>query len=415
MSLELSYDDLTPSARAILNQAMHEAVRRKVQQVEPAHILLGLLDVRNNLASKLLTTLGVDLHQLATTVGATLPAPQDSAPQAPKLGPEAQQVVRSAFKEATHLGHYRVDALHLLLALFYDQDGPLQAPLSATGVSLYELRQHVLKQPRRFRVRYRDTLRAAVRPSPVFLALVATWLASGVGLWLGPAELLIGPLTMLFVLAGWITSVCLHEFGHALAAHLGGDTSVSKAGYLSLNPLRYSHPVLSIVLPLLFLLSGGLGLPGGAVYLRPGALRGKHWEVLAAAAGPLGTLCFTLLIGWPFFGNWEAWITEQNYYFWPALAFLAFLQVNALLFNLLPIPPLDGFQMVAPSLPQEVRQRALLLGNYGFLLLYLLFRQDTPLTDGFWQAVYHTAEVLHIPLDLAFEGLSQFTWWQALQ
>ncbi len=69
----------------------------------------------------------------------------------------------------------------------------------------------------------------------------------------------VGPLTTVFMLSGWITSVCLHEFGHALAAHLGGDTEVARAGYLTLNPLRYSHPLLSIVLPVLFLVSGGLG------------------------------------------------------------------------------------------------------------------------------------------------------------
>ncbi len=225
----------------------------------------------------------------------------------------------------------------------------------------------------------------------------------------------VGPLTTVFMLSGWITSVCLHEFGHALAAHLGGDTEVARAGYLTLNPLRYSHPLLSIVLPVLFLVSGGLGLPGGAVYIRTGALRSRGWEILTAAAGPLGTLVVLLGVGWPFFFNWWDWVTETNYAFWPALAFLAFLQVNAVMFNLLPIPPLDGFQMLAPQLPAAIREQVRLAGNYGFLFLFLLVRSETPVTDAFWEALYQLAEVLHIPLDLTFEGVSQFSWWQVLQ
>jgi Zn-dependent protease len=412
MSVELSYDDLTPTARNVLNQSMRLAAQHGAAAVEPVHILLGLLDGSQNLALKLLAALQIDQQQLAAQIRATLPPAQPPAEAAPSMDAASQRVIRAAFKEAAHLGHYRVDALHLLLGLLYDNDSPANKALGAAGVSLYELRQLALKQPRRFRVRYQDTLRAVVRPSPIFGLLVAIMLSSGAALWLDPRESLIGPLTFVFVLSGWITSVCIHEFSHALAAHLGGDRSVGPAGYLTLNPLRYSHPVLSVVMPIIFLLIGGLGLPGGAVYIRPDALRSSRWAVFTAAAGPLGTLCFCLLIGWPFFFDWFAWVTAENYAFWSALAFLAFLQVNALMFNLLPIPPLDGFQMLAPSLPQPVRQRAMMLGNYGFMLLYLLFSQDSPVTDAFWQAVFRVAEVLHIPLDLAFEGMAWFTFWQ---
>ena len=72
----------------------------------------------------------------------------------------------------------------------------------------------------------------------------------------------------IFVIAGWMVSLCLHEFGHAFTAWRFGDHDVAVRGYLTLNPLKYSNPMLSIVLPLLFIALGGIGLPGGAVWVR---------------------------------------------------------------------------------------------------------------------------------------------------
>ena len=70
------------------------------------------------------------------------------------------------------------------------------------------------------------------------------------------------PLTFMIVLLGWIFSLCLHEFSHALVAYYGGDYTVKDKGYLTFNPLKYTHPVFSLLLPLLFLVMGGIGLPG---------------------------------------------------------------------------------------------------------------------------------------------------------
>ncbi len=92
--------------------------------------------------------------------------------------------------------------------------------------------------------------RGAVRPSPLFLAFVAltavggalAWSETGFGSRFGDFGVL------LFVLGGWIVSVCFHEFAHAYAAYRAGDRSVEAAGYLTLNPFKYAHPVLSILL-----------------------------------------------------------------------------------------------------------------------------------------------------------------------
>src|SRR4028118_1839319 len=92
--------------------------------------------------------------------------------------------------------------------------------------------------------------------------------------------------TFIIVLAGWIFSVCLHEWAHAFVAYQGGDTTVKDKGYLSFNPLKYTDPFLSIVVPIAFLLLGGLGLPGGAVYIERHRLRSKWWDTLVSLAGP---------------------------------------------------------------------------------------------------------------------------------
>ena len=72
----------------------------------------------------------------------------------------------------------------------------------------------------------------------------------------------------IFVVAGWVVSLCLHEFGHAFTAWRFGDHDVAVRGYLTLNPFKYSNPLLSIVLPVLIIAIGGIGLPGGAVWVR---------------------------------------------------------------------------------------------------------------------------------------------------
>ena len=68
---------------------------------------------------------------------------------------------------------------------------------------------------------------------------------------------------VLLVLAGWAVSLCLHEFGHAYTAYRGGDRSVRAKGYLTLDIRRYADLGLSLVLPVFFLLLGGIPLPGG--------------------------------------------------------------------------------------------------------------------------------------------------------
>ena len=104
-------------------------------------------------------------------------------------------------------------------------------------------------------------------------------------------------MTFTIVFFGWIFSLCLHEFSHALVAYLGGDYTVREKGYLSFNPLKYTHPLFSIVLPLLFLMMGGIGLPGGAVYIERWRIRNRFMLSLMSLAGPLSNLLVAIVLG----------------------------------------------------------------------------------------------------------------------
>ena len=136
--------------------------------------------------------------------------------------------------------------------------------------------------------------RAAFRPSPIFLALVALFVASGVMAWNGFGNVRFD--VFLFVVSGWLVSLCLHEYAHAVVAFRAGDRDIAHRGYLTLNPLKYTHPLLSIVLPVVVVLLGGIGLPGGAVWVDRHAIPGRLRHTLVSLAGPATNVLFTLVL-----------------------------------------------------------------------------------------------------------------------
>ena len=90
----------------------------------------------------------------------------------------------------------------------------------------------------------------------MFLGLVGLTAVGGALAWLGTdgTDPLARVGVFLLVIAGWLVSLCLHEFGHAYTAWRFGDHDAAARGYLTLNPLKYSNPMLSLGLPLLFIL-----------------------------------------------------------------------------------------------------------------------------------------------------------------
>jgi Zn-dependent protease len=188
-----------------------------------------------------------------------------------------------------------------------------------------------------------------VRPSPLFLGLLAATVAGAVLTIFDSDAAVIGG-TVLFVLAGWAVSLCLHEFGHAIVAHRGGDTSVADKGYLTLDIRRYTDPVLSIVLPLVLLAFGGIPLPGGAVWINHHALRSKRIESLVSLAGPLSNLVLGLLL------SGSVLLFHPPVGLAAALSYLALLQIFAFVLNILPVPGLDGWGVLEPYMPPKAQQ-----------------------------------------------------------
>jgi Zn-dependent protease len=213
--------------------------------------------------------------------------------------------------------------------------------------------------------------------------------------------------TFFVVLIGWVFSLCLHEFSHALVAYYGGDYTVKDKGYLTFNPLKYTHPVYSILLPLLFLALGGIGLPGGAVYIETWRLRSRAWMTAVSLAGPVSNIVLALVLAAALH-----FAPASSGGIWPGLAFLTYLQVTAALFNLIPLPPFDGYGAVRPHLAQGLRETLDSVGQFSIFVILILFWYVPLVGNGFWGAVSYIAHRIGVPIELAALGQSQFMFWR---
>ncbi|MET7638729.1 site-2 protease family protein [Streptomyces sp. NPDC005438] len=252
------------------------------------------------------------------------------------------------------------------------------------------------------------TTRSPQRVSPVFLGLVAAMVVSGWAVWHGFGDLT-GLAVFAFVVSGWVVSLCLHEYAHARLALHYGDLGVAARGYLTLNPLRYTHPLLSIGLPLLFVVMGGIGLPGGAVFIERGRIRGRLRHSLISAAGPLTNLVFALLLTAPF---WLGWVDADT----PAaarcaLAFLAMLQMTAALLNSLPVPGLDGYGVLEPWLSPSVRRQVEPFAPFGLLVVFACLWVPE-INTVFWDLVDWLMDLLGVTGWETRYGLEYFRFWQ---
>ncbi|MGB7156419.1 MAG: site-2 protease family protein [Tepidisphaeraceae bacterium] len=213
------------------------------------------------------------------------------------------------------------------------------------------------------------------------------------------------------ILIGWIMSVVLHEFAHGLVAYWGGDYTIKERGGLTLNPLQYVDPFGSIILPLIFLAIGGVPLPGGVTYVNRDLLRNRYWDAAVSAAGPVMNFILFLLLSLPFHPV-VGWITvdASDPDSWPLgyifLATMAQLQMIAAVINLIPVPPLDGFQIVGAFMKEETRIKLMSppISTFAFIVLFLVIMR----APGVFQGIFDLTARTYDGLGFDFETVEFF-------
>ncbi|HET7727282.1 MAG TPA: site-2 protease family protein [Candidatus Limnocylindrales bacterium] len=170
----------------------------------------------------------------------------------------------------------------------------------------------------------------------------------------------------------------IHEFAHAWAAWRLGDGTAKLFGRLTLNPVAHFDPVGGTLLAISFLVSGGNFAFGWAkpTPVNPSNLRGgRRGEALVAAAGPMSNLVLAAAAAIPLrFLLGEPALMGDLGVVLQTLGFFVLINVILMIFNLFPVPPLDGSKVLFAFLPPRLSwQWRPVLEQYGFVLLLVLF------------------------------------------
>jgi Zn-dependent protease len=171
----------------------------------------------------------------------------------------------------------------------------------------------------------------------------------------------------------------VHEFSHALAAYRLGDSTARFMGRLTLNPVVHFDPLGGILLGLTFLVSQGSFGFGWAkpTPVNPRNLEGgRYGEAIVAAAGPISNLVLAIAAALPLRYILATPSIAEQVPFIVLYVLLLFVNINIVLmvFNLFPIPPLDGSKVLFAFLPPQVAWRwRPILEQYGFILLLIVF------------------------------------------
>ncbi|MGW1888789.1 site-2 protease family protein [Streptomyces sp. NPDC002004] len=245
------------------------------------------------------------------------------------------------------------------------------------------------------------------RISPVFLGIVAVTAVAGWAAWTDFAEQP-GFAVFLFVTGAWVVSLCLHEYAHARTALHSGDISIGAKGYLTLNPLAYTHALLSIVLPVLFVIMGGIGLPGGAVFIERSRIKGRWRHSLISAAGPLTNVLFAVVCTAPFWLHALSGVPDTFRY---ALGFLALLQVTAAILNFLPVPGLDGYGVIEPWLSYKIRRQVEPFAPFGLLAVFAVL-WIPGINVAFFDVVHALLRALGVTEWDTYWGQQLYRFWQ---
>ncbi len=175
---------------------------------------------------------------------------------------------------------------------------------------------------------------------------------------------------VLFLIAILIFSIVIHEVSHGAMANYLGDPTAKYAGRLTLNPLKHLDPIGSVLVPVFLILMTGKGIGWAKpVPINPLNFRDrKYGSLKVAIAGPGANLVVALVFGL---------VIRFGFTFFPAslisiFSSIVFLNILLAVFNLIPIPPLDGSHVLFTFLPYSMQNIKIFLSQFGFLILIFL-------------------------------------------
>lgn len=179
-------------------------------------------------------------------------------------------------------------------------------------------------------------------------------------------------LAVIIVLIIVVGSMVLHEWAHGMTAYLLGDETAKLEGRLSLNPIVHLDPMMSVIVPVvLFMLNqpvfgGAKPVPVDNTKLK----YGEYGMALVAAAGP--AMNFLLALGFFLIGHWTGMMYLRGS-LWQ-LFFVQGLMANLgfMVFNLFPIPPLDGSRILYALMPDGVRKVMRGIESVGVSIVFAL-------------------------------------------
>ena len=172
-----------------------------------------------------------------------------------------------------------------------------------------------------------------------------------------------------------VLAVTLHEAAHGYVALRCGDTTALHAGRISMNPLRHVDPIGTVALPGLLLFSGAPFLFGYAkpVPVNFYALKNPRRDmILVALAGPLMNI-FLATLSALLFHTLSFFPEEIAFSLAKGLRVSLIINVTLALFNMLPIPPLDGGRVAVGLLPDFLARPLASLEKWGFIIVFVAF------------------------------------------
>lgn len=190
---------------------------------------------------------------------------------------------------------------------------------------------------------------------------------------------------ILIVVGVLLISLTIHEIAHGLMAFYLGDDTAKLEGRLTLNPVAHLEPFMSVILPTICILTGAPVIGGAKpVPVNPQNLKGREWGMaLVALAGPVSNLIMAF-VGFAIFSALNLGVGIFS------ISIIYFIKINLglMLFNLMPVPPLDGSKIIYPIAPEFIQKAVKKIEQNPLvvLIIILFFSTEISKTIGMLQS-----------------------------